>query len=81
MNAWRVNPVVEALHAWRGVPCPVAVTMGAALGALTRVEPPRERMQGWGLRPSASSSGEHRQQGSIPNARNPQARRAPVEDW
>ena len=34
-------PGGEALQALRGVPCPVALTMGAALGALTRGEPPR----------------------------------------
>ena len=29
VNAWRLHPVVEALHALRGVPCTVAVTLVA----------------------------------------------------
>jgi transposase len=53
VNAWRLTPVVEALQALRGVPCPVAVTMGADIGARTRVDHPRERMKGLGLMPSA----------------------------
>jgi transposase len=36
-NAWRLNPVVEALPALRGVQCTVAVTLVAALGDLSRV--------------------------------------------
>ena len=39
---WRCAPVVEALQAWRGVQCPVAVTTVAARGDLTRVETPRQ---------------------------------------
>jgi hypothetical protein len=49
VNAWRVHPVVEALQALRGVPCTVAVTTVAELGDLTRVDPPRQRMQSLGL--------------------------------
>jgi transposase len=52
-NAWRVPPGVEALQAWRGVPCTVAGTMVAALGALPRVAHPRPRMQCLGRMPSA----------------------------
>jgi transposase len=43
-NTWRFAPVVEALQALRGVPCTVAVTTVAALGALTRCEHPRQLM-------------------------------------
>ena len=43
------TPVVDALQALRGVPCTVAVTMGADMGALPRFEPPSALMQclGW----------------------------------
>jgi hypothetical protein len=34
--AWRLHAVVEALQALRGVPCTVAVTMGAAMGLCFR---------------------------------------------
>jgi transposase len=57
VKTWRLHPVVEALHAWRGVPCTVAVTMVAELGELTRVDHPRERMPCLGLLPSEYSSG------------------------
>jgi transposase len=77
--AWRLPAVVEALQALRGVPCPVAVTMVAAIGALPRVAPPRERMQCLGLIPAAYASGERRQQGALTQAGHTHARRALVE--
>ena len=77
--SWRVQPVVDALQARRGVPCPVAVTRGADMGELTHIETPRARMTGVGLSPSASSSGAPRRQGALPNAGHAQARRALVE--
>ena len=40
----RLTPVVDALRALRGLPCTVAVTTGAEIGALTRFETPRELM-------------------------------------
>jgi transposase len=78
VNAWRVYPVVEALQAWRGVPCTVAVTLMAEMGDLTRVERPRERMKFMGLIPSEYSSGEPRRQGAITKAGNTHARRVLV---
>jgi len=75
VNAWRVNPVVEALQAWRGVPCTVAVTMVSEIGDLTRVDHPRALMKCLGLMPSEYSSGEQRRQGSITKAGNTHARR------
>ena len=39
-HAWRLAPVVDALHALRAVPCTVAVTMVAAVGDRTRVDTP-----------------------------------------
>jgi len=52
-KSWRLPPVVEALQALRGGQSTVAVTPVAALGALTRVEPPRELRQCLGLLPAA----------------------------
>ena len=49
----RFQPVVEALQALRGVPCPGAVPTGAAVGDLTRVAPPRQRRHSRGRTPSA----------------------------
>jgi hypothetical protein len=79
VNAWRVHPVVEALQALRGVPCTVAVTTVAELGDLTRVDPPRQRMQFLGLIPAEYASGERRRQGSLTNAGHTHARHALVE--
>jgi transposase len=79
ITSWRLPPVVEALEGLRGVPCTVAVTMMAELGALTRFEHPRPVMTDLGLIPSAYSSGERRRQGSITNAGHTHARRALVE--
>jgi transposase len=79
VKAWRLNPVVDALQALRGVQFIVAVTTGAALGDLTRFDNPRELMKFLGLTPSEYSSGERRRQGSITKAGNTHARRALVE--
>ena len=78
-KAWRVSPVVEALQALRGVQCTVAVIPVAARGDLTRFDTPRELRTCLGLIPSAYSSGERRQQGSLTKAGNTHARRALVE--
>ena len=79
VTAWRLSPGVEALHALRGVPCTVAVTLVAEMGDLTRFENPRELMKFMGLIPSAYSTGERRRQGSITKAGNTHARRVLVE--
>jgi transposase len=76
---WRLAPVVEALQALRGGPCPVAVTTGAALGDLPRFAHPRQLMHDLGLTPSAYARGGRRQQGSMTKTGNPPARRALVE--
>jgi transposase len=78
-QVWRFAPVVEAFQAWRGVQVTVAVTPGAALGALTRFDNPRELMKFLGLLPSEYASGERRRQGCITQAGTPPARRALVE--
>jgi transposase len=79
VKSWRLHPVVEALQAWRGVQCTVAVTTVAALGDLTRVAHPRPLMKDLGVIPSAYSSGERRRQGAITKAGTTHARRALVE--
>jgi transposase len=79
-QTWRLRPVVDTLQSLRGVQFAVAVTMGAALGDLTRFDTPRQLMCYLGLTPSEYSSGKRRCQGSITKARNAQARRALVED-
>jgi transposase len=79
VHTWRFAPVVEALQAWRGVQCTVAVTTVAALGDLTRFDIPRQLMHDLGLTPSAYASGARRQQGSMTKTGNTHARRALVE--
>jgi len=77
--AWRLPPGAEALHAWRGVPGPVAVTMGAAMGDLTRFDPPRVLMPVLGMIPAEYSSGARRPQGALTPAGHTHARSALVE--
>ena len=79
VSTWRLQPVVEARQAWRGVQCTVAVTLVAALGDLTRFDNPRQLMNDLGLIPSEDASGERRRQGTITKAGNAHARRALVE--
>jgi transposase len=79
VTSWRLQPVVAALQALRGVQFIVAVTTLAELGDLTRFENPRQLMKFLGLIPSEYSSGERRRQGSITKAGNTHARRAMVE--
>jgi transposase len=76
VETWRRAPVVEALQALRGVPCPVAVTTVAARGDLTRFENPRQLMHSLGFTPSEYSTGERRRQGGITKTGNTHARRA-----
>jgi transposase len=78
VQTWRLAPGVAALQALRGVPCTVAVTTGAALGALTRFDTPRQLMHSLGFTPAESATGERRRQGGITKTGNSQARRALV---
>jgi transposase len=78
-HTWRLQPVVAALHALRGVQCTVAVALVAELGDLRRFDHPRQLMRYLGLPPSEYSSGERRRQGSIAETGNTQARHALVE--
>ena len=79
VKSWRLHPVVEALQALRGVPCPVAGTMVAAIGDLTRFDTPRELLQCLGLIPSEYPRAERRRQGSLTQAGPTHARKARVE--
>jgi transposase len=79
VKAWRLNPVVEALQALRGLQCTVAVTTVAEIGALTRFDTPRALMKFLGLMPSAYSSGARRRQGTMTKAGKAHARRVLVE--
>jgi transposase len=79
VQAWRLSPVVEALQAWRGVPCTVAVTLRADMGDLTRFDTPRALRPCLGLPPAASSSGAQRRQGAMTQAGHTHARRVLVE--
>jgi hypothetical protein len=73
---WRLAPVGEALQALRGGQGTVAVTTGAARGALTRFETPRPLLHSLGFTPSAYSTGERHRQGGLTKTGHPQARRA-----
>jgi hypothetical protein len=75
-HPWRLQPVVEALQALRGVQWTGAVTRIAALGARTRVDHPRQLMSSLGLPPSEDARGERRRQGAITKTGNTQARHA-----
>jgi transposase len=79
VHTWRLQPVVEALQALRGVQFTVAVTVIAALGELTRFDNPRQLMSYLGLTPAEYSSGERRRQGSLTKTGNAHARHALVE--
>jgi transposase len=79
VQTWRLRPVVDALQALRGVQCTVAVTIVAALGALTRFDKPSQLLRFLGLTPSEYSTGDHRHQGAITTTGNAHARRALIE--
>jgi transposase len=69
-KSWRLNPVVDALQALRGVQLTVAVTTVADIGDLTRFDNPRALMKFLGLVPAEHASGEQRRQGgAIPKFR------------
>jgi len=76
---WRLQPVVAAVQALRGVQWLVALTVLAELGDLTRFTSARQLAAYVGLIPSESSSGETRRQGGLTKTGNSRARRALVE--
>jgi len=77
--AWRLDPVVQALQALRGVQFLVAITVVAELGDLTRFDSPRQLGAFVGLIPSEDSSGPRRRLGAITTTGNGRARRALIE--
>jgi transposase len=79
LPGWRMQPVVAALQALRGVAMVTAVEMVAEVGDLTRFSNPRELMGYLGLVPSEASTGDKRRQGSITKTGNGHARRSLVE--
>jgi transposase len=79
VTTWRLQSLVEARQALRGVQFTVAVTRVAALGDLTRVDNPRQLRKYLGLIPSEYSSGARRRQRAITKAGNTHARRVLVE--
>lgn len=79
LPAWRMQPVVAALQALRGVAMVTGVEMIAEVGDLTRFSNPREVMSYLGLVPSEHSTGDKRRQGSITKTGNGHARRSLVE--
>jgi transposase len=79
VTTWRWHPVVDALQALRGGQCPVAVTMVAESGDLTRFDHPSARMKCLGVVPSEYSSGQRRPQGGMTKTGKTHARRVLVE--
>jgi transposase len=79
VTTWRLQPVVTAVQALRGLDLTGAVTLIAEVGDLTRFDTPRKLMSYLGLTPSEYSSGASRRQGGITKAGNGHARRALVE--
>jgi transposase len=71
--------VVDALQALRGVQFPVAVTMVADVGDLTRFDPPRALLQCLGLIPAEDPSAERCRHGTMTKAGHSHARRVLVE--
>lgn len=76
---WGLRPLVQALHALRGVQLIAAMTLVAELQDLTRFANARQLMSYVGLVPGEYSSGPKRRQGAITKAGNSAARRMLVE--
>lgn len=76
---WHLKPLVQALHALRGVQLIAAMTLAAELQDFVRFANPRQLMSYVGLVPGEHSSGPKRRQGSITKAGNSAARRMLVE--
>lgn len=76
---WRMEPLVRALMAHRGVSLVVACTLVAEIGDFSRFRNPRELMAFVGLVPSLHASGEQRRNGRITRMGNAHARRVLVE--
>lgn len=79
LPAWTLRPLVQALHALRGVQLIASMTLVAELQDFVRFANPRQLMAYVGLVPGEYSSGPKRRQGSITKAGNSAARRMLVE--
>lgn len=79
VKEWRLEPVVMAIQALRGVSLLTAATVVAEIGPLSRFSKPTELMSYLGLVPSEHSSGSSIKRGGITKAGNGYARRALVE--
>jgi transposase len=79
VSSWRLEPIVSAYQALRGVQFHVAATIAAELGDITRFDSPRQLAAYVGLHPSEYSSGGNRRQGGIAKTGNSHARRVLVE--
>lgn len=79
VKEWRLEPVVSAIQALRGISLLTAVIVVAEIGPLARFAKPTELMAYLGLVPSEHSSGTSTKRGGITKAGNGYARRALVE--
>lgn len=79
VKQWRLEPVVTAIQALRGVSLLTAATVVAEIGPLGRFAKPTELMGYVGLVPSEHSSGATIKRGGITKAGNGYARRALIE--
>jgi transposase len=71
---WKMNPVVEALQAMRGVSMIIAVTTVAEIGDFTRFFHPKELMGYLGLVPSEHTTGKKIKKGPITKTGNSHVR-------
>jgi transposase len=79
VKGWRLEPVVLALQALRGIDVTSAIGLVAEIGDLSRFEHPRKLMGYLGLVPSEHSSGAKLSRGSITKTGNAHARRLLTE--
>jgi transposase len=79
VKEWRLEPVVSAIQALRGISLLTAAVLVAEIGSLARFAKPSELMAYLGLVPSEHSSGTSIRRGGITKAGNGYARRALVE--
>lgn len=76
---WRLEPLVRALQALRGIELIAAVGIVAEIGDFSRFDHPRKLMAYLGLVPSEQSSGDKVRKGSITKAGNAHVRRLLTE--
>jgi transposase len=79
LPAWKLEPMVKALQALRGVSLIVASTTVAELGDLTRFDSAKQLMAYLGLVPSEHSSGNTVRRGGITKTGNGHVRRVLIE--